>query len=84
MSDSECEFMLSQVSGNMDYSNTQSASYGVDIIDSDEDMNQVVSLENGNQKIEVEVNGRSDMRGRVLYDNVYIEDISSDDELENL
>ena len=77
-SDSDFEgFPSSQISF-CGFNNSQSADYGGDIVDSDKecgDMN-VVSLENSEYQ---RSNGET---RRILYDNVEIEDISSDDEID--
>ena len=85
MSESEEEFMCSQVVNNsMDMNATQSGDYGGDIVDNeDEGIGNVVSLENGNisDKTQCEVVESS---RRIVYDNVEIEDISSDEELDKM
>ena len=78
MSDSEGEFICSQVS-KFDYESSQSAHYGVDIIDGDATDRNIVSLESG---LEHEI--QDSKTTRIIYDNVQIEDISSDEELDSM
>ena len=87
MSESDVEIMCSQVS-TKDFSDTQSYDYGEDIIgDQSEMIGNVVSLESGNSCV-YNVGGENQwinsQNARILYDNVMIEDISSDDELDKL
>ena len=79
MSDSESEFMLSQVSKDINFNQMQSSGYGLDVVDGD-----VISLEAGPSGNFVfsnfeDVQNRTQTQ-RMLYDNVVIEDISSEEE----
>ena len=82
MSDSEGEFMCSQVSKSELIMNG-SQEYGPDVVDDGEfGGSSVVSLENGNINM-LEVGGTPCLKAgsqKVLYDNVVIEDISSDED----
>ena len=83
----EGEFMCSQVT-TRPVSESQSFDYGKDIIDDElEVLGNVVSLENQIEKEYDVGNGEEWISSRekiVLYDNVEIEDISSDEELDAL
>ena len=87
MSDFEEEIMCSQIS-NGDYTNTQSSDFGGDIVDGlgDDTGRNIVSLERNSSVIHnvnsSEIVTRSGLR--ILYDNVHFEDISSDEELDNM
>ena len=84
MSDSEGEFQCSQYSVR-DYGEANCSQFGLDVIDSDgENQENVVSLEGENVHKFDEVREKCSSNGgeRVLYDNVLIEDILSDEELE--
>ena len=73
-SDFEC-FPSSQISF-CGFNNSQSADYGGDVIDSDNEFEKVnvISLEN------LEYERSNCETRRILYDNIEIEDISSDDD----
>ena len=83
MSDSESEFICSQIS-NKDYFSSQSACYGGDIVDVEDvkSNGNVVSLEfNGEVSSNVcSENCGNSTKQKVLYDNVMIEDISADED----
>ena len=86
MSDSEGEFVCSQVSIK-EYSETQSSDYGGDVDDDEVQIGgNVVSLE-GNRQANLEncVNKlRDGKNSRVIYDKVQIEDISDDEQIDNM
>ena len=85
--ESDDDFICSQ-KPNVDVISMQSMDYGGDVIEQDDGFNQeVVSLEQvegnfdlGQEKLVCD----GTQPRRVLYDNVMIEDISSDEELEKL
>ena len=81
MSDSEGEFVCSQVS-NLDYFQIRSAYFGQDIVDQYIE-GDVVSLENSNvQKFDLGAEDLAVKEGsKVVYGNVLIEDISSEEEV---
>ena len=86
MSDSECEFVSSQVS-KMDYNDTIGSQFGGDIVDGDVGSAvNVVSLEANCSDSCVGFEETSDRMNnmRKLYDDVFIEDISSDEEMDKL
>ena len=86
MSDLEEEFVCSQVSVG-EFKDTQSAGYGPNILENYVvGLEKVVSLEAGDLPVyDVTEGGRVECRNeRVLYDNVLIEDISSDDEIDGM
>ena len=86
MSDSEGEFMCSQVS-NMDYTASQSYDYGGDIVDEEVPIGEDVVYLEGNQQANFEncVNSLKESKNsRIVYNNVRIEDISEDEDMENM
>ena len=71
-SDSDDEIQLSQV-GNNNFQQSQSASYGLDVIDGDEGDNYVVSLENFQPTFDVglvDLVSQESKKQKILYDNV--------------
>ena len=85
MSESEGEFECSQVS-NSEYYAIESLDYGGDIVDEEynNDDNEVISLESNDiPTFEVDAEGIVSVQSRrIIYDNVEIEDISSDEEVD--
>ena len=69
------------------FNQSQSMEYGRNVIDSDDngDENVVVSLENNENIVDnIHGVGQGASARRVIYDNVEIEDISSDEEIDKL
>ena len=84
-SDSDFEgFPCSQISF-CGYESSQSASFGPDVVDYENGKTNetLVSLE-GVAEREVQVTGLREPRSNIIYDNVEIEDISSDENVDNL
>ena len=86
--ESDDDFVCSQISVS-EYNSSQSADYGLDVVDYDgSNISNVVSLECenfGNCNVADEVESvRCDRGARPLYDNVVIEDISSDEEFDKM
>ena len=83
MSESEEEFICSQVS-NHDFMTSQSSDFGLDIVDGADECQvngNVVSLELNGLETYNNSASRSEVAAnrRILYENVMIEDISSDE-----
>ena len=83
MLDCECQFVSLQLTNNLDYSQTQSFSYGDDV-----EMEDIVSLEYNGEGFS-QLDKQENISGghkwcMVVYDNVEIEDISSDEEVDKL
>ena len=78
------EFPSSQISF-CGYDGMFSQEYGGDVIDSDKENDNIVSLENNSQPVnEPKSSGVCNGRQWILYDNVMIEDISSDEEIDKM
>ena len=88
--DSDDDFCLTQTPSK-EFSETNSYSYGSGLLDKDEGiqgtLSGIVSLENNSDvptfDLGIDLSQQSDGK-KYIYDNVEIEDISSDDELDNL
>ena len=82
-SDFEC-FPSSQISF-CGYDNSQSGDFGGDVVDSDTEDKPVdlVSLENCDNLVE-KCGGEQNKNPRIIYGNVEIEDISSDEDIDKL
>ena len=85
-SDLDDEIQLSQV-GNMEFNQSQSASYALDVIDDDNGSASIVYLENFVPTFYVGFKVfmmQNTQKQRVLYNDVVIEGISSDENLDSL